>query len=57
MQFDQHKRIMGVSRYSAMKYSIQALEFYRNKDLVEKASGNLKEQLNLRHTAVSSSTA
>ena len=31
-----------------------ALETYRNKDLVEKAFGNLKERLNLRRTMVSS---
>lgn len=31
-----------------------ALETYRNKDLVEKAFGNLKERLNLRRTLVSS---
>jgi len=31
-----------------------ALEIYRNKDLVEKAFGNLKERLNLRRTLVSS---
>jgi transposase len=34
--------------------SITALELYRNKDLVEKAFGNLKERLNLRRTLVSS---
>jgi len=34
--------------------SIRALELYRNKDLVEKAFGNLKERLNLRRTLVSS---
>ncbi len=34
--------------------AIQALERYRNKDLVEKAFGNLKERLNLRRTVVSS---
>lgn len=31
-----------------------ALELYRNKDVVEKAFGNLKERLNLRRTLVSS---
>ncbi len=31
-----------------------ALETYRNKNLVEKAFGNLKERLNLRRLAVSS---
>ena len=31
-----------------------ALELYRNKDLVEKAFGNLKERLNMRRTLVSS---
>jgi transposase len=34
--------------------SIAALELYRNKDLVEKAFGNLKERLNMRRTLVSS---
>ena len=34
--------------------SITALELYRNKDIVEKAFGNLKERLNLRRTLVSS---
>jgi len=34
--------------------SIRALTIYRNKDLVEKAFGNLKERLNLRRTLVSS---
>jgi transposase len=34
--------------------TISALELYRNKDLVEKAFGNLKERLNLRRTLVSS---
>jgi transposase len=34
--------------------SISALQVYRNKDLAEKAFGNLKERLNLRRTLVSS---
>jgi transposase len=34
--------------------AITALELYRNKDLVEKAFGDLKERLNLRRTLVSS---
>lgn len=34
--------------------SVTALELYRNKDVVEKAFGNLKERLNLRRTLVSS---
>jgi transposase len=37
-----------------VKNSIEALEIYRNKDLVEKAFGNLKERLNFSRTAVSS---
>jgi transposase len=37
-----------------VKDSIEALEIYRNKDLVEKAFGNLKERLNFRRTGVSS---
>ncbi len=34
--------------------AVTALETYRNKDLVEKSFGNLKERLNLRRTLVSS---
>jgi transposase len=34
--------------------AIKALELYRNKDVVEKAFGNLKERLNMRRTLVSS---
>jgi transposase len=34
--------------------SITALSLYRNKDIVEKAFGNLKERLNFRRTLVSS---
>jgi len=34
--------------------AIIALELYRNKDVVEKAFGNLKERLNMRRTLVSS---
>ena len=34
--------------------SVTALELYRNKDIIEKAFGNLKERLNLRRTLVSS---
>ena len=37
-----------------VKDPITALEIYRNKDLVEKAFGNLKERLNFNRTAVSS---
>jgi len=37
--------------------AITALETYRNRDLVEKAFGNLKERLNLRRTLVSSETS
>ena len=37
-----------------IKDPITALETYRNKDLVEKAFGNLKERLNFRRTSVSS---
>ena len=40
-----------------IKDPVRALEIYRNKDVVEKAFGNLKERLNLRRTAVSSETA
>ena len=34
--------------------AVTALEFYRNKDVIEKAFGNLKERLNMRRTLVSS---
>lgn len=34
--------------------AITALEIYRNKDVIEKAFGNLKERLNMRRTLVSS---
>ena len=37
--------------------AISALETYRNRDLVEKAFGNLKEKLNLRRALVSSETS
>lgn len=37
-----------------VKEATAALEIYRNKDLVEKAFGNLKERLNFNRTAVSS---
>jgi len=37
-----------------IKDPVEALEIYRNKDLVEKAFDNLKERLNLRRLAVSS---
>ena len=37
-----------------IKDHIEALEIYRNKDLVEKAFGNLKERLSLRRLSVSS---
>jgi transposase len=37
-----------------IKDAVEALEVYRNKDLVEKAFDNLKERLNLRRTVVSS---
>lgn len=37
-----------------LKDSSEALSIYRNKDLVEKAFGNLKERLNLRRVLVSS---
>ena len=36
------------------KDAIKALEIYRNKDLCEKAFGNLKERLNMRRMLVSS---
>ena len=34
--------------------AITALQLYRNKDLIEKAFGNIKERLNLRRLLVSS---
>lgn len=39
---------------NAIKDPIEAIEIYRNKDLIEKAFGNLKERLNFRRTLVSS---
>ena len=39
---------------NVVKEPIRALEIYRNKDLVEKNFGNLKERLNFRRTLVSS---
>ena len=39
-----------------IKDPIEALEIYRNKDLVEKAFGNLKERLSMRRMSVSSDT-
>ncbi len=40
-----------------VKDPIEALELYRNKDLIEKAFGNLKERLNFRRTRVSSESS
>ncbi len=40
-----------------MKDPIDALDLYRNKDLVEKAFGNLKERLNFKRTLVSSESS
>jgi len=40
-----------------VKDPIEALELYRNKDLIEKAVGNLKERLNFRRTRVSSESS
>ena len=37
-----------------VKDAIDVLELYRNRDVVEKAFGNLKERLNMRRTLVSS---
>jgi len=37
-----------------VKDAVEALEIYRNKDLVEKAFDNLKDRLNMRRMAVSS---
>jgi transposase len=34
--------------------AVTALEIYRNKDVVEKAFGNLKERLNIHRNLVSS---
>jgi len=34
--------------------AVAAFELYRNKDVVEKAFGNLKERLNMRRTLISS---
>lgn len=40
-----------------IKDPVAALKLYRNRDVVEKAFGNLKERLNLRRTLVSSESA
>ena len=40
-----------------IKDPIKALDIYRNKDLVEKAFGNLKERLNLRRTGSSTESS
>ena len=40
-----------------IKDPIKALDIYRNKDLVEKAFGNLKERLNLRRTGASTESS
>ncbi len=40
-----------------IKDPVKALETYRNKDVVKKAFGNLKERLNMRRTLVSSETS
>lgn len=37
-----------------IKYASEALSIYRNKDLIEKSFGNLKNRLNMRRTSVSS---
>jgi transposase len=37
-----------------IKEPVEALEIYRNKDLIEKAFGNLKERLHFNRTTVSS---
>ena len=39
---------------NGIKDPLEALDIYRNKDLIEKAFGNLKERLNMRRTTVSS---
>ncbi len=38
-----------------IKETVKVLDFYRNKDLIEKAFSNLKNRLEMRRTAVSSS--
>jgi len=39
---------------NGIKDPLEALDIYRNKDLTEKALGNLKKRLNMRRTTVSS---
>lgn len=53
---DQAKRYYGffVLLSNETMDTVTALEIYRNKDVVEKAFGNLKERLNMRRTLVSS---
>ena len=55
----QEKRFFGyfVILSAEKMDSISALELYRNKDIIEKAFGNLKDRLNLRRTLVSSESS
>jgi transposase len=39
---------------NGVKDPLEAMKIYRSKDLIEKAFGNLKEPLNMRHTSASS---
>jgi transposase len=53
---DKEKRYYGffVLLSNETMDAVTALEIYRNKDVVEKAFGNLKKRLNMRRTSVSS---
>ena len=53
---DKEKRYYGffVLLSNETMDAVTALEIYRNKDVIEKAFGNLKERLNMRRTLVSS---
>jgi len=53
LQAKKHFGFFALLTNEAMN-AVTALEIYRNKDLVEKAFGNLKERLNLRRVLVSS---
>lgn len=56
---DEAKKLYGFFLFlsNEIKEPITALETYRNRDVIEKAFGNIKERLNCRRTLVSSNAA
>lgn len=56
---DEAKKLYGFFLFlsNEIKEPISALEMYRNRDVIEKAFGNIKERLNCRRTLVSSNAA